>query len=494
MNRRLSGPATERRRRNKSHDSDEMTEDAHDGEQTRRRVNVACATCRRRKIRCDGNKPACVNCARQGREECNYVAVSAEENQAVKERKQLAKLWREQQRDKEKEQENSGDDEVTTNARKDSVKAYADDPEALPETQLSARRRWNRTIRFDTQGSRSVRSISATSNRSPKPTTSLQLSPLVQSQPALPLGRPAVGPSGLTPSTLAWHLTIPTEPLTAPAATASRTSYFDPAYSSRACYPATPGDKPSEQALPPARLSAAHPVFAPSPATRGTPLSSPANCTVALPTPSDYPLTPPHELAGTVPAPSFDEEGHERWSDAVHPPLRPEHQRRRTLNHSYSAPQLPQYSPTEDWQLYHAIPTPAGVSLAAISPGPSRITALHPIYSPPTPVDPPNPLLPPVQNRQPTSLDFLPDTRFAPSAPYVPTTSLGLQLMEPVENVPLTLAPSPNVNSWAASPVGTEGEYGEAVQYTPNSFTDVWSNEHTLPPQSQEPFDGLPIW
>jgi hypothetical protein len=38
----------------------------------RRKVSLACAPCRERKIRCSGEKPVCASCHRRS-EECNYA-------------------------------------------------------------------------------------------------------------------------------------------------------------------------------------------------------------------------------------------------------------------------------------------------------------------------------------------------------------------------------------------------------------------------------------
>ncbi|GAA5892039.1 hypothetical protein JCM6882_005672 [Rhodosporidiobolus microsporus] len=505
MNRRLSFTALERRKRNKSLDSDDSSQDAATrAEEQRKRVNLACATCRRRKIRCDGLKPACTNCSRQGRDECNYIAVSAEENQAVKERKQLAKLRREQQKDKEKGKERvdkpvADEGEKVVKVKRETKDAKVE-PHRIDETQLSTRRRWNRTIRFDAQGARSVRSV-ASSNHSPALQTPSLASPGARSHVSL---QPGPTPGGLTAATLAWHITTPNEPRTAPVGTASRSSYFDPAYAAQPSYPVSPyGDSVGSFASPPQVAYEVSPVSSrrelpscASPVVQADPIPSPTSRASELPSPSNYPLTPPLEQVYLAPAPanSFHEEDHEPWYDAEPPPPPPPRHTQRPLNHSYSAPQLPQYSPNADWQLYHAIPSPVGgIAPSAISPGPKPTTALHPDYFPPTPADPPSMSLCAPRERRPTSLDFLPET-LTPAPSHPPTSSLGLQFMDPVENVPLTLAPATQATMWAPSPSAVaEGDYGEAIKYASNPWTDAWVEDQSRQPQSHEPFDGLPM-
>ncbi|GJE88974.1 Zn(II)2Cys6 transcription factor [Phanerochaete sordida] len=43
-----------------------------------RRVPMACTSCRKRKVRCDGRKPGCVNCERRD-VQCTYVSVADEQ-------------------------------------------------------------------------------------------------------------------------------------------------------------------------------------------------------------------------------------------------------------------------------------------------------------------------------------------------------------------------------------------------------------------------------
>ncbi|KAK9894150.1 hypothetical protein P389DRAFT_103928 [Cystobasidium minutum MCA 4210] len=73
-------------KRRKSPESSDVSNDA------RRRITIACLRCRHRKIRCDGSEP-CNKCNSAGAD-CQYYAVTKEENQAAREKKALAKATR----------------------------------------------------------------------------------------------------------------------------------------------------------------------------------------------------------------------------------------------------------------------------------------------------------------------------------------------------------------------------------------------------------------
>ncbi|KAF7297361.1 Zn(2)-C6 fungal-type domain-containing protein [Mycena indigotica] len=49
--------------------------DPLDGPRTSRRTPMACQFCRARKLKCDGLRPQCTNCARRNCA-CNYIPVS----------------------------------------------------------------------------------------------------------------------------------------------------------------------------------------------------------------------------------------------------------------------------------------------------------------------------------------------------------------------------------------------------------------------------------
>lgn len=73
-------------KRRKSPESSDASNDQ------RRRITIACLRCRHRKIRCDGSDP-CNKCKSAGTD-CEYYAVTKEENQAAREKKALAKANR----------------------------------------------------------------------------------------------------------------------------------------------------------------------------------------------------------------------------------------------------------------------------------------------------------------------------------------------------------------------------------------------------------------
>ncbi|GAA5981314.1 hypothetical protein JCM10908_004065 [Rhodotorula pacifica] len=94
-----------------------------------KRVSIACTTCRRRKIRCDGRQPACTTCTKNRKTGCTYVRVTPEENLEVKARKRFAR------------------------EQKAQYKALGIEP---PTKLNVGRRRWEHNIRFEQQKLRGV--------------------------------------------------------------------------------------------------------------------------------------------------------------------------------------------------------------------------------------------------------------------------------------------------------------------------------------------------
>ncbi|GAA5861189.1 hypothetical protein JCM8547_008513 [Rhodosporidiobolus lusitaniae] len=459
-----------------------------------RRMGLACASCRRRKIRCDGKQPSCTNCARQGKEECVYVPVSFEENQAVKERKQLAKLRKDKVRAGEfvestssrptrsprlarsrKASTSTSEDRLPVR-RKSSSPPVGKDDEAKPalsnETTLSIKRRWSKTIRFDPL--------------SFGPASSSVGSPLS-------CGSSRVGNSATTPGLAAATLALQISgPSTAPALTTARTSYF-PAYSTSPLQHSIPLEE-EQPALPSPPRATYQPT--PEPPARPLPLPSPRSiCTFPLLEAPEYPLTPPTETSYLSPpaATGLQLSGIEQepWLDLSHSGTA---YRRTTLAHSRSVGHLPQYSaPTPDWHLYHAIPSPSGISPAAISLPPAKhYEQVSPSYSssPALVRQPVLSLSIPSEPAYTTSRYFLPVETLTPVSTHEPTLALGLQLMHPTQDAPLALSYTATTSTFGPSPPVTTFEETASEA---DAWTEAWVEEQNRH-RGAEQYSAHPVW
>jgi hypothetical protein len=414
--------------------------------------------------------------------------LDSEENLAVKERKQVARLHKDKLR---------GIKVVETSMRKaksssplvkreyglhrGSEKPPSDDgststssgPVAVvrsDETALSTRRRFNRTIPLHTL---------ARSNHLLLSTQSIA-------------GEPSLSP-GLAAATFAFH--ISSTPQTAPASTTTCLSYFVP-------QPDIPLEPPTPRPEPAT-------VFAPQPRATFSPSLSPQlplapleptllSSAIPLVKPSvassvsttEYPLTPPHEPVYLSPphpiAFAFEHDG-SPWYDAAPPPPPPA--RAPPLHNAYSSPQLVvQHEPTPSWSLYNAIPSPAAEtsSYAPIEP-PLRSCEATPYFSPY--VTPP---LYPI-HLPATQEDYLPSSSlqhsFAPSTSYDATSSLGLQLMHPTENAPLPLNPA---SSWTSRYTATTENGNGAAHYAAAPWTESWVEKQGR--EYVEPRSSSLIW
>ncbi|PWN29444.1 hypothetical protein BDZ90DRAFT_273434 [Jaminaea rosea] len=70
---------------------DDGNEGSTDKGKSRQRATMACVHCRRRKIRCDGQEPACGTCQRLNKP-CEYEAISEEENVIAREKKRASRI------------------------------------------------------------------------------------------------------------------------------------------------------------------------------------------------------------------------------------------------------------------------------------------------------------------------------------------------------------------------------------------------------------------
>ncbi|GAA5883992.1 hypothetical protein JCM3774_004571 [Rhodotorula dairenensis] len=263
-----ASPATPRRKR--SAKSMAISDDEDAAGEGLKRVSIACVTCRRRKIRCDGRQPACTTCTKNRKTGCTYVRVTPEENSEVKARKRLAR------------------------EQKAQYKALGIEP---PPKLHVGRRRWEHTIRFEQQKLRGV--------TVQPPTTASEAGPY--------------SPESYSTST--WRLgdvIRPTVPQSAPVATQERRGYFERPELARAS--ATyPGTTVEAVAAPAPVPSYAFPPVKPMPAYSPYPLTPPmdeyqpeprldgTNALGLFSPPAAYHNGSPwlSPAAGTAPAPVF---------------------------------------------------------------------------------------------------------------------------------------------------------------------------------------------
>ncbi|GAA6006711.1 hypothetical protein JCM10207_005028 [Rhodosporidiobolus poonsookiae] len=456
----ITSPTSRRRRSTKS--SSDLARDAlphGKKEDDRTRIGVACVSCRKRKIRCDGQQPACANCVKAGRHECSYVAVSAEENKAAKERKLEAKLRREARN--------------ADNARRASAESLAEsapDDSAAFATQLSARRRWNRTIRLDSRGGLSKKASSSAASsasghgKAPRPLS-------------------MATPSGLSEAALGWHISSP-GCHTAPVSSATRKSYFD--HDPGTLQPLTPLD----EVRPPttAFLAPANGFFgAPSSATLSSTSPSPSSGAIPLPPEPQYPPTPPTDAIPLADA-ILSVPTTNPWTDFSSGTAS------RSTPHAYAQSQLrqPQYdsTPNAAWQLYHALPdvpvSAPSVELALVSPPYSVGTCTSlpgaiPVSPPPLTLSIPRDPLP-LQTYAPQP-DLL-----TPTSTYESPSSLGLYFDH--QAAP-TLYIDPRMTSVHQQ---MAPELAPEVAETPDVWTQAWVDEQNRRSHLPEERIAYPVW